>query len=239
MIKFENKYMDSEGKIYDIRNVSLSEKKDLTNIGKFVTETKRDNFFFGETEDCEEGVYIYKSNFDPKKAFRIYKDFGNYKYTYHSDHRNISKLIDLQKDVKLTEFPTGIITLENSVIGQEIPFYENYKTLYEIIENTNDIKLILHVYKRIILILEELSKVGITYRDIHARNFMIQDKDVKLIDFEDTSISFDLKYSYKPMMKNLLDLINSINKKLNIGFQVNSENLVDLKEEIRIKSKNL
>ena len=94
MINIKNEYIDNNGKLYNIRNINLDEKKDLRdNIGTFVTETKREaNYFFDSEDALTDGVYIYKSNMDPNKALRIYKDCSNYPYVYHNDIVLISKL---------------------------------------------------------------------------------------------------------------------------------------------------
>ena len=132
----KDNYVDSKGNKYNIRNINISDISELRELGKFVAETKREvSGFWTESDNLENGVYIYKSNYDSKKALRIYKDFALYKYIYHSDAKDVSKLQEFQSKIKLTEFPTGILTIEDSVIGQEIPFYENYETLRYIFEN--------------------------------------------------------------------------------------------------------
>ena len=238
MIEFKDEYIDSSRNKYNIRNINVSQLSELKELGKFVTETIREvDEFLSESDNLENGVYIYKSNYNPKKALRIYKDFASYKYIYHSDAKEVSKLQEIQDKIKLTEFPTGIITIGDSVIGQEIPFYENYKTLHEIIKQLKDVKTIFYYYSKIIDILDELAKQSIIYKDIHAKNFMIKDKSVKLIDFEGNSFMFgdDIKY----LIPNLRFMINYINETLKINFKVNSETLNGLKEEILVKSKKI
>ena len=242
MINIKNEYIDNNGKLYNIRNINLDEKKDLRdNIGTFVTETKREaNYFFDSEDALTDGVYIYKSNMDPNKALRIYKDCSNYPYVYHNDIVLISKLQEKQKNIKLTEFPTGIITIQNTIIGQEIPFYEDYKTLHETIENLNSIKELINYYKKMLDILIELENNGMIYTDLHFKNFMVKNNDIKLIDFEDDSIKLDYSEStYKNMIYMLRNRINKLNQKLNIEFLIDSNNLKDIKEEIYVKSKRI
>jgi len=141
----------------------------------------------------EDGVYIYQTHYDDKKALRIYQDWLNYKYVYHeSECKLVSRLLEYQKSILLSEFPTGIVSLENHVIGQEVPFYgEGYITVLEALtqkkceEPTS-------LYLKMLNILDELYTNGIIYRDGHFRNFMYNtiDGDVKIIDFESSSVSF-------------------------------------------------
>jgi len=235
MITIKDTYVDKDGNNYNIRNINLT---DMYNIGTYITETKRETGgFWSDDDNLENGVYIFKTNYDPNKALRIYKDNQLYKYVYHNDVKYISKLTELQKNIKLTEFPTGIVTRENYVIGQEIPFYENYETLYSQLNNIKDKEKLFYFYKKIIDILEELINNGILYKDLHAKNFMIKGESIKLIDFEDTSFSFS--DNKKLLIENLRLLINYINNYLKIDYKVNSETLDGLKEEITVKSKRL
>lgn len=234
----KDNYVDSKGNKYNIRNINISDISELRELGKYVAETKREvSDFWTESDNLENGVYIYKSNYDPKKALRIYKDFALYKYTYHSDAKDISKLQEFQNKIKLTQFPTGILTIEDYVIGQEIPFYENYITLYESISKLKDIRKIFYYYDKMINILEELAQVGIIYKDLHVKNFMIKGNSIKLIDFENDAYMYSDNTKY--LLEKLRILINFINEYLKIDFKVNSETIEGLKEEIIVKSKKI
>jgi len=131
-----------------------------------------------------------------------------------------------QKNIELTEFPTGIVTLDKYVIGQEIPFYHNCTTLKE---KTNKLDIIKY-YLDILNILKELLNNDIIYSDIHSKNFLIDNATniVKLIDFDSQYISFDeSKTLYEDMLRNLKIMINKINEKCSIPINLNEENSLD------------
>ena len=175
--------------------------------------------------------------YDPKKALRIYKDFADYKYTCHKDDKLISELQSRQKYVKLTDFPTGVATIENYVIGQEIPYYKNSDTLAKKCLNLpSDNKrelTILKYYLEILEILKELYKNDIIYADVRSRNFMIDKVHdmIKLIDFESSYISFDRKKYYSDMIDNIKIMINEINKYFKIEFIISKETSLENIEE--------
>lgn len=242
MLKIVNEYYENNEKIYNIRNINLSNKSDLRNIGEYITESRKDSKNKGVSDDyLISGVYIYKSNYDSKKALRIYKDFVDYKYIKHDDAKIVSELQGIQKNIKLTDFPTGIITLEDSVIGQEIIFYNDYKTLSEYIKELKEIKQLMYYYKQILYILEELSKNNIIYKDLHTKNFLVNDNSIKLIDFESSSFTFDKSQkTYIDMVCKTKALFNEINEILKINFKLeDGQTLSELEKEIKIKSKKL
>ena len=197
MLNIKDEYIDRNGNVYNIRNINYENKSDLKgNIGEYITETKKENsIFFDSSDNLYEGVYIYKSFYDPKKALRIYKDWADYLYVSHNDVKLLYELQKKQKNIQLTEFPTGVITLDNSVIGQEIPFYEGYENLNVSLKKLKDIKEIINCYQQVVSILKELELENILYTDIHPKNFMMKDNIVKLIDFENDSIK--LEYMHK------------------------------------------
>lgn len=217
----KDNFTDSRGQTYNIRNIHFPNFEDVYgNLGTFVTESHRyANVFSDYTED---GIYLYKSSYDPKRALRIYKDFHHYKYIGHSDERLITKLHEKQPDIRLTEFPTGIITIENKVVGQEIPYYENYETIRNVFENKSNNKIPTYYYIEILKIIKELYECGIVYQDIHTKNllFNIYDETIKLIDFEPFNVKFDddRKYGYASMISNLKQLINVLNELSSIEF---------------------
>ena len=234
MIKEYPSYYEEYFKInYPIYNVNLDDKKDLLNIGKFITETKYDhNIYISESFQNSNGIFLYQNNNNPLQAYRLYKDLFEYPYIYHDDHILITKLQERQPNIKLTSFPLGIITMKNKVIGQVIPFYEHYQTLYNKI-SYEDIY-INYYYEKIIDILEELLDNNIIYQDIHYRNFLIKDDIVKLIDFESKYITFSYdNQKYQIMLNNLCNMINKVNKCLNIELDLsNINNLTEIKKKI-------
>lgn len=243
MYTIKNDYNDKLNNSYDnINNIHFDIKEDMKgNLGTLITETKHEEggLFFSSDEELKDGVYIYKTKYDPSKALRIYKDWADYKYTSHeSDTKLISELLKRQTFVKLTDFPTGIVTLENSVIGQEIPLYEGYKDLIKIIQ-TKEKEQIIKYYNDMIKILEELYNAEIIYIDCHTKNFLINEitDEVKLIDFEPSQIILKKDiHNYKKMLNILKQNINRINQLKNISFELKTEEtLEDIRETILSK----
>ena len=238
MINIKDEYISSEGNKYKLKNINYESIEDIRgNLGTYITETKRNvNNFFSEDDNIVNGVYIYKSNYDPNKALRIYKDWADYKFNCHSDYKIIAKLQELQKNVTLTDFPTGIVTLENSVIGQEIKLYEGYVTLSDYLCNKNNIKNILSYCRQILIIIKELYNNGIIYKDIHLKNFMIKDHFIKLIDFDESYISFgESLYCYKMMISNLKSMLGRIENILNINLDITNADSLEQIEELILK----
>lgn len=199
----------------NIRDIHFDRKEDLyDNLGTFITETKYEsNIFLNFSCNSTNGAYIYKSYYDSKKSLKIYKDFADYKFCCHNDEILISELQKKQKYIKLTDFPTGIVSVENYVIGQEIFYYEKYQTLYDAIRNTNNPTIL---YLNVLKILRELLEHGIVYEDIHAKNFLVNNDVVKLIDFESHYINFNKKQHN--IIKNLKEMLNNLNAIIGIKF---------------------
>ena len=248
-MEIKNSYLNKRNENYNIRNINFENQEDLKkNSGKFICESNHnDGIWFDSDFDLRNGVYLYKAKYDETKALRVYKDTlgvcNDFKFTAYDDYKIVSELLDRQKHIKLTDFPTGIVTIENYVIGQEIPFYENANNLSQIIHLKTQ-KEIIEYYINIINILEELNNNGIVYSDVHAKNFMINSCNniLKLIDFESKYLSIDnnKKDLYVYMISNLKNMINRINEKSNINFRLNDEETLDeLKKEIIKKSKKI
>lgn len=227
-------YKDKKGINYDLLNIHFEKKEDMaTSLGKYVAETDyKDNMFLSSSWNLTNGIYLYQSYFDPKIALRIYRDFASYKYVHHDDAKLIKELLERGKNVLLTDFPKGVITIEDYVVGQAIPFYEDYDTLAKVVINKKDELSIMKYYLEIMKILKELYNNSIIYADVRSRNFMINRVNnlVKLIDFESQYISFDDRL-YKEMIKNIKITINEINDYLNIKFKIDKEDSLDNIEE--------
>ena len=227
-------YKDKKGINYDLLNIHFEKKEDMaTSLGKYVAETDyKDNMFLSSSWNLTNGIYLYQSYFDPKIALRIYRDFASYKYVHHDDAKLIKELLERGKNVLLTDFPKGVITIEDYVVGQAIPFYEDYDTLAKVVINKKDELTMMKYYLEIMKILKELYNNSIIYADVRSRNFMINRVNnlVKLIDFESQYISFDDRL-YKEMIKNIKITINEINDYLNIKFKLDKEDSLDNIEE--------
>lgn len=237
MITLERGFKGKNGVLYDnINDVHLTCKNDLFNIGKFVAESRVNNSSYSYDDNA--GCYVYVDKNNSNRAFRIYKDYADYKYTCHDDAKFISELQNRQKNVKLTEFPTGVVSLENYVIGQEIIYYNNYLTLQNSLEFINKDKIIKY-YIDILKILKELVNNEIIYKDLHYGNIVVDivNDVVKLIDFESFFVSFDVKISYKHMINNLKLMMNKINTFLNLNLDISKTDTLDNLEEVYLEYK--
>jgi hypothetical protein len=202
-----NSYTNSMGKEFPIRNIHFS---DVINLNSLLAQSNcSSDIYFMSNCVTERGVWIYASPIDSTRAFRIYKDFQDNNVGHFYDLKLISELKLRQPNVKLTEFPTGIITDQSKIIGQEIPFYRGYITLEKFISNGHMFK---HdMYLKILKIIRELLANQIIYTDIHKNNFLIDviTDDIKLIDFDDSYICFyDSRANYESMLCNLKLLTN-------------------------------
>lgn len=235
----EKEYVKN-GRHFYVRNINFSQYSELMgNFGEFIIESNSDsnnNPFFSHSFKMNNGVYIFKSKYDSNKALRIYKDFGDYIHTCYKDDKLIMNLQYFQNDIKLTEFPTGYVSVGNKVIGQEIPLYSDSATILDLLKNDKKIVNIDFIYKNVFNILEELLKRDIVYSDVHPNNFLLDysDHSFKLIDFESSFVSFDGKngFLYKKMLYNLKFMIMYINKQYGIE---NFENDVTFENVEQIK----
>lgn len=219
-MNIKNNYTSENGQVFEIRNVNFESIEDFRKAqDKFIAESSDNRSSFSLSDD---GVYLYKSSYDKTKGLRIYKDYNVYQYTHHIDFKIVSELTKRQKSIKLSEFPTGILTIENKIIGQEVPLYENSKTIYEYFEEGKMKKRPTQFYLEILNILKELYKEGITYQDAHKRNFLVENitEIVNIIDFETSLVDFcNLNCTYEAMINNFkIYLIDKLNLLVNVCF---------------------
>lgn len=237
-------FTNNQGIYYgNVREIAYKKGQLFGNLGEFVGETKhQQTIFFDESDNLTEGVYIYRTKLNPNVAYRIYKSFADYGFNGYQDDKLIQTLQERQPHIQTTEFPTGVVTLEGNIIGQEIPYYGNSQTLAEKVELVSN-KQIITYYIEILRILRELLENGIIYSDIHSKNFMIdiEREVVRLIDFDKQFISFDENRTlYNNMINNLKTMINKINNYRQIGFALNKESrLNDIEETIYVKTRHL
>ena len=220
-MEIRENFIDKNGILYpNIREIAFTRDNLFGNLGTLVNETKREaNDYFAKKSAMQiddEGVYIYKSNYNSEKALRIYKCSLDPNFNGCRDEIFISKLQSIQPSISMTSFPIGIVTLDGNIIGQEIIYYENFKQLYEI-KNEVSLKDLLLIYRKCLTILSELHKERIAYIDIHAKNFLINENlDVKLIDFEQDLVKFDDEHALKNSLQNYYKMINLLNERINI-----------------------
>lgn len=219
--KISDTFTNIKGQTFtNVREIAYKKGELYGNLGKFVAETHYDPSLFFE-DDLEMGVYIYQTYNNPNLAYRIYKTFAEYKFNGYDDDILIQKLIERSGDVSLVNFPTGVVTLDGRIIGQEVPFYPNSTVL-----STIDINMLIDnnpvdIYKKILAILKELSDNGIAYLDIHANNFMVNllsMQKVDIIDFDLRFFEFDeeSKLKIEEQLFNYRKMIDTLNKKFNI-----------------------
>lgn len=237
-------FTNKDGKYYDkVREIAFKKGQLQGNVGKFVAETQHENNLFGEDST---GIYLYQSFHDPNIAYRIYKEFADYRFNGHGDDVVIQKLMEKQDLIKMSKFPTGVVTLDGFIIGQEVPYFIDCIPLNELFKNNKKANP-MNVYRAIISVLKELSDNGIIYMDNHPKNFLINpnDKDLKIniIDFERHFMSFDEEirpYSIKKQfenLKNMLNILNELNGIETIFLQ--TDNFEDLSIQIDEMEKKL
>lgn len=219
--KISNTFTNIKGEIFtNVREIAYKTGELCGNLGKFITETQYGPSLFFE-DDLEMGVYIYQTYTNPNVAYRIYKTFAEYKFNGYDDDILIQKLIERSKDISLTNFPTGVVTLEGRIIGQEVPFYPNSKVIPAIdINKLTDNNPVI-IYKKILNALKELSDNGIAYLDIHDKNFMVDissNSKVNIIDFDLNYMKFDeeSKLRIQEQLYNYRRMIDALNKRFNI-----------------------
>lgn len=226
----QNVFTNTKGITFDnVREIAYKKGELVNNLGKFIAETEHEpSLFFGEDISLESGVYIYQTYNNPNVAYRIYKEFADFGFNGYGDDVLIQKLVDRQKNIFLSKFPTGVVTLDGKIIGQEIPYYHSSILLLECtIDNFNNNNPI-NVYKKVLEILKELSDNGITYLDVHSKNFMLDlsstNEKIDIIDFDSQYIVFDDNNSrvMKQLFANYRKMINSLNERYGIFDTVNS-----------------
>ena len=197
MYVIQQGFTNSKGQYFsNIRNIHFNQYSDVFgSFGKHLNESHKDSP--NDFDINNEGVNIYQSKYCENIALKLYKDIGSYKYTFHDDEVIISELQKRQKNIKLTKFPTGVITVENKVVGQEIPYFSNSINIAKLFESGKLTKRPTQYYLEILKILKELLENGILYQDIHGGNFIIDSNgNVQVIDFQPGLVSFDENIKY-------------------------------------------
>ena len=195
-----------------VREIAYKKGELMGNVGIFKAETKHSNDFFCG-DDLEEGVYVYQTFNNPKIAYRIYKSFADYNFNGFMDDKLIQNLLERKDGIVLTEFPTGVVTLEGRIIGQEIPYYEKGITLNKYFKE-NKVSNSFDIYLQVLNIIKEMFDHGIIYLDNHSGNYLIDlnDESVHAIDFDSAFIRFEDALTYrKQLFENYKSMINKLN----------------------------
>ena len=148
---FQNNYGENFANIVNVGFSSLSELRDF--LGKFITETKKENNNFATAKGDYDGIFLYQmpSINDEDYAYRIYRDFEKYKYRRHYDDKLISFLQSKQHLIKNVDFPLGVVTIENEVIGQIIYLYKNSQTIFSYLNSIKGINIFEKEYYDLLL----------------------------------------------------------------------------------------
>lgn len=92
-MEIRKEFVDKNGILYpNISEVAYTSTNIFGNLGTLVNETNRevkDNFKRSSMDLNDEGVYIYKSPFNPCIAFRIYKCFYDSNFNGYQDEKLI------------------------------------------------------------------------------------------------------------------------------------------------------
>ena len=202
----------------NIREIAYKEG-DYLNIGIPITSSHEENRenFINDTPTYST-MHIYQDRNNPSIGYRIYGEYADYHFNGNCDDSLISKLQEKQSNVLLTKFPTGVVTRGGYIIGQEIPFFPNSKTLDKYLKECS-ISETFALYKKILMILKELYSNEIIYVDVHPGNFLVTaNSKIELIDF-DNSVHIDVESAVAKniivtnMIENLYLTINYLTKR--------------------------
>ena len=239
----KDNYVNSNGEYFcNVREIAYKKGELIGNLGVLVAETgyEKDDFI-GNYGMTLEGSYIYQTYNNPTIAYKIYKEFADYGFNGYKDDILIQKLQSVKSNIDLTKFPTGVVTLDGRIIGQEIPYYDNAITLLDYVKKAS-VDNRINVYIKILKILQELFKNGILYLDIHPKNFMVNaDNDnINLIDFDSDFICFDTddKHMMDNLFKNFMMMIEYLEDDINMNFNLDYIETFDDGIEKILKLKN-
>jgi len=132
-------------------------------------------------------VYILQDKKNKDLAYRLYKGYKKENFDQKKDAPMIQKLHINSYNINNVDFPYGVITRENHIIGQVIPYYEDS---YELATLKGTEENIPHYLIEAYYLIRELYKNHIYYLDIHEHNFLITNKGLKLVDFDNDYVTF-------------------------------------------------
>ena len=209
-------YTDRYGKTFEVPNYHFETFEEWQKFPKesvAYSRFEKDDTWSGS----DEGIYIQKFD-NNTKAFKSHSEIQDFNYKYflgrYNEHRLVEELLKYQPKINLTEFPLGIVTIEDLMAGQVIPFYEGFINIRDYAPRAKMIELY-QLYFDALKIFKELQDNGIIYTDIHSRNLVVKPETntIKLIDFDDGRIYFDgLSSAVDSMIDNLKNFLNVVNK---------------------------
>lgn len=228
-----SEFINNKGQKFNlVREIAYVKGGLMHNLGKFVAETNREkcDFFCPSGASSNDGVYIYQTYHNPNIGYRIYQEFADYNFNGYYDEVMIQSLQKRQKYVNQSKFPTGVVTLDKKIIGQEIPYYPNTITLFDLFcKEKIDNPLI--YYRQVLSILKEMQECGIYYLDNHAKNFVVnKNKKIQVIDFDPHYIRFDTLERKKHIFENYEKMVNILNSKWNNEETIKFAPVNDFKE---------
>ena len=231
-IAIHDHYEDTQGRIYNIRDIEYPHTQKKCYFGKFITATEDEQIDSFSSEPT--GMLIYQDEENPNIGYRIYKGifWGAKKFYFTdgcSDPRIIEELQKRQSTVKLTEFPTGVVSVCRQVIGQEMPFYHNADTLKEfakkIKDDPNKVNLLTKAYISTFTAINELILNEVFHGDLHTSNIMVDRNDssmINLIDFSPIYTSFGKLTSSKldTYQTDFANIVNIANEFAGIDYEL-------------------
>ena len=151
----------------------------------------------------------------------------NYKEIY----KMLKLFLEAQSIITLTDLPIAYYQEKERLKGIIVPYYQNSISLYQIIKNNslNDLHKYYHhdndkthnlylLLNDILNILEELTNNNIIYLDTNASNFIIENNQIKLIDFEPQYLKYESNFeNIKRLLSSFDDLLYTICLNLKLG----------------------
>ena len=225
-MKMNASYIDKKGYKYDGVIERALTKDEVKKTGTFLHQTQREENAFIQTN----GVYIYQDYNNADIGYRIYDEFADCGFNGNNDEKLIYNLNKVRNNVKLTDFPTGVVTSEGNIIGQIIPYYVNSESVYSVARKYKDVN-IAKYYRKMLNILKELYDNGIIYVDTHAKNYLIVKDDIKLIDFDSDFIDFEnSSFKYKNMIYTFVKMLKTMNSLIGINYDLSVKGIRDLQD---------
>lgn len=211
-----NSFTNNKGETFNnIREIAFFKNRNYGGFGDFICESHKMSMSFDD--DYLDGIYLYRSRIDANKAYRIDKQYLEPTFKGTGEEKIISQLQEKQGNIKLSEFPTGVVTMEGIVVGQEVPYYDG-PTLKSYAENCTKPMLPTKIYIQLLDIIKEQFANGVYYSDVHANNYVLVNGIVRPIDFQGHLLSIDKLYDFT--RKNIFFYLTFMINKLNESFQI-------------------